>query len=213
MKHPIRTIFIAMVALFVYLTCDALWGVSSKWQINEVLSLWQIGITGLALIAAVIIIKHAVSQFEYGRKKDEEARKGSLSQITYSLKSELELNRRLLAGEYKIWQEGLAILVRPLKTSAFELIAGREDLKYLGTEAFRTVAESYDQIKDFNNVLDSWISRAVFVEEKGHYSSTGILDLSRLTSKQLEEERKRTIEKIDEALKLLQEHDRKDFVL
>ena len=212
MKHPIRTIFIVMVALFVYLTCDAFWGVSSKWQTNEVLSLWQMGITGLALIAAVIMIKHAVSQFEYGRKRDEETRKESLSQIKHSLKSELELNRHsLTGGEYKIWRENRAIGIRPLKTSAFELLAGREDLKYLTPpEALTKIAEAYNQIKDFNSVLNSWIRRALFGEEKGsysfekgRYSLEGTIDLSLPTTKQLDEEKRKTIEKIDEALKLL----------
>lgn len=194
-----------------YLTFDALWGFSSKWQINEVLSLWQFGITGLALIAAVIIIKHAVSQFEYGRKKDEKARTESLSQIRYSLKCELETNLGLLRSEaFKIWYdinatEKIAVLFRPLKISTFELIAGREDLKYLSPEALNRIAEAYDQIKDFNSVLNSWFSRSVLREEPGYYSEKQITptDLSRPTTKQLEEERKRTIEKIDEALKLL----------
>ena len=203
MRNPVRFIFLVALIMFAGLIFDKLWGASSKWPNNEVLSLWQIAITGLGFMAAVIMVFYAANKFIEDKRVEKEARSESLSQITQSLKCELELNRRLLAGEYKIWQEGLAILVRPLKTSAFELIAGREDLKYLGIEAFRTVAEAYDQIKDFNNVLDSWISRVVLGEEKGHYASTGILDLSRLTSKQLEEERKRTIEKIDEALKLL----------
>jgi hypothetical protein len=204
MKNPVRFIFIVALLMFVYLAFDRLWGISSRWPNNEVLSLWQICVTGLGFIAAVIMVAYAANRFIEDKRKEEKARSESLSQITHSLKSELELNRRLLAGEYKIWQEGLAILVRPLKTSSFELIAGREDLKYLGTEAFRAVAEAYDQIKDFNNVLNSWISRAVLGEEKGHYPSTGILDLSRLTSKQLDEELKKTMEKIDEALRLLQ---------
>ena len=194
-----------------YLTCDALWGASSKWQTNEVLSLWQIGITGLALVAAVIMIKHAVSQFEYGRKRDEEARKESLYQLKHSLRSELETNLGLLRSEaFRIWYdinatEKIAILFRPLKTSAFELISGREDLKYLSPEALNRIAEAYDQIKDFNSVLDSWFSRSVLRGEPGYYSEKQITptDLSRPTTKQLDEEKKKTLAKIGDALKLL----------
>lgn len=167
MKNPVRFIFIIALLMFAYLVFDRLWGISSRWPNNEVLSLWQICVTGLGFIAAVIMVAYAANRFIEDKRKEEKARSESLSQITHSLESELVLNRRLLVGEYKIWREGHAIGIRPLKTSAFELLAGREDLKYLEAEVFIAVVEAYDQIKDFNGILDSWFSRTVLRKESG----------------------------------------------
>lgn len=98
----------------------------------------------------------------------------------------------------------IVILVRPLKTSIFELVSGREDLKYLQPpEALGNVAQAYDQIKDFNSILESWLRRGVYEQEKGHYSFHDEVDLSVLTTNHLNEQKRATIDKINEALKVL----------
>lgn len=204
MKNPLPLILFVTVALFIYLIFDNLWGVSNKWATNEVLSLWQVVITALGFIAAVIMVRYAAIQFIEGRRKEEQARNESLSQIRYSLRLELETNLTLLRGnQFKIWSESLGVvfLVRPLKTSAFELLAGREDLKYLKPpEALTKIAEAYDQIKDFNLVLNSWFNlwtpKVLHEEEKGHRFFPD-------TTMQLDKQKKKTAEKIELALKIL----------
>ena len=98
----------------------------------------------------------------------------------------------------------IVILVKPLKTSIFELVAGREDLKYLQPpEALGNIAEAYNQIKDFNSILESWLRRGVYEQEKGHYSFHDEVDLSVLTTEHLKEQKIAAITKINEALKVL----------
>lgn len=181
----------------------------------------QIIISSLATFAAVFLAFRLVVWWD--RRKEDKARKESLSQIKHSLKSELETNLELLRKEkFKVWWrksevESRVILVRPLKLSAFELVAGREDLKYLG-EALSKVACAYDQIQDFNNVLNSWISRALFGEEKGQekvllpFNGEGAIkggireiDLSFPTTEQLNVEKQKTIDKVNEALEALKD--------
>jgi len=178
--------------------------------VPEVLGFPDIAITFLTTLVAVFV--GFTLAVWWDRRKGNEARKESLSQIRSSLKSELETNLRLLQSEqYKIWAQApddeqgrIAILVRPLKTSIFELAAGREDLKYLQPpEALGIIAEAYDQTKDFNNILESWLRRGVYEQEKGHYDFHGEVDLSVLTTKHLSEQKRVAIDKINEALKVL----------
>ena len=212
MRHPLRLILFSIIAVFTYVICDNLWGISNSWQIEQVLSMWQIAITGVGLIAATAAVYFAAVQFRENREQERQARSESLSQIRSSLKSELETNLQLLRSEqYKIWAQApddeqghIAILVRPLKTSIFELVAGREDLKYLQPpDALGIIAEAYDQTKDFNSILESWLRRGVYEQEKGHYSFHGEVDLSVLTTKHLNEQKEDTIAKINKALKVL----------
>lgn len=216
MRHPLRLIFVFAMAVFVYVICDNLWGLSSNWQIEQVLSMWQIAIMGVGLVAATAAVYYAAMQFRQRREQETQARQESLSQLRHSLRSELETNLGMLHSEmFKILHEKghteYTIAVRPLKTSVIELIAGREDLKYFSpAEAMYKVAEAYDQIKDFNILLDIWFSRAALQKERmGYYPSTNIkeeteeMDLSIPTTKQLAEQKKETIAKIKEALKVL----------
>lgn len=212
MRNPLRLIFIFAVAVFVYIIYDNLWGISHGWELNSVLSLWQIAVTAVGLVAATAAVYYAAMQFRQNREQERQARQESLSQIRSSLKSELETNLRLLQrDEFKIWAEApsdekgnVVILIRPLKASAFELVAGREDLKYLQPpEALGSISKAYDQIKDFNGVLESWLRRGVYEEEKGHYTFHGEVDLSVLTTKYLNKQKEETIAKINEALKVL----------
>lgn len=108
MRHPLRLIFIFTVAVFAYVICDNLWGISSSWQIEQVLSMWQIAIMGVGLIAATAAVYFAAIQFRENREQERRARNESLSQIRSSLKAELDANLRLLQSEqYKIWTQVL----------------------------------------------------------------------------------------------------------
>lgn len=208
---------IVAVLLLLALYWIAVLGVPSKWKRSEWLSLLQVLVTGLGFVAAAFAIRYAAHRFEDARQREKEAWEAGLSQIRHSLKSELATNPRLLVSEgYKIWSEpdlatqvSHAIHIRPLKISAFELMIGREDLKYLKPEELDKTIEAYDQIKDFNNMLEAWLRRAVLRQEAGHYSRMAgkVPDLALLTSDHLGEMVETARERIDEALKALSSTD------
>ncbi len=213
MKKPLTFIFIFAIAVVLYVIYDNIWGLSSNWQIVEVLAMWQIAITAIALTTAAAAVYYAAIQLRQNREGERKAREESLLQIRGSLKSELETNLQLLqSDQFRIWAQApedekgnIVILTRPLRTSCFELVAGREDLKYLKPhDTLSSIAGAYNQIKDFNSYLESWLRRGVYELEKGHYSFHGEIDLSVLTTKYLTEQKKVTITAIEEVLKVLQ---------
>lgn len=215
MKNPLVLIYVLMVVVFMYLVYDTGWGITSEWVKSDKLALWQFSITGIAVVVAVATLIYAYRGFERNRTQEKETRNESLSQIIYSLKSELETNLAILQNEeFRIWiddesdeDKRISILTRPLRISAFELLAGREDLKYLSPPtALAIIAEAYNQIKNFNDVLESWISRAfshedVAVRVSPHAMRT--IDVTEHTAKLLDEEKTKTIKKVISALRVL----------
>jgi hypothetical protein len=174
--------------------------------------MWEIAITCVGLVAATIAVYYSAIQLKYNREQEVQDRNESLLQIIDSLKSELEGNLHLLKSEqYRIWAEtpkaangNIVILVKPLKTSTFELISGREDLKFLKPkEALSLISIAYDYIKEFNNILECWLRRGVFQEGKAHYSFQGEVDISVPTTEYLEKHKNDTIIKIEKALTLI----------
>lgn len=142
----------------------------------------------------------------WDRRKEAGARKESLTQIKQSLKAELEVNLDLVTSErFKIWRESLWILTRPLRTATWELVAGREDLKFLDPTVLMKLAEAYNQIRDFNNILNSMWTLGLIEGKKVIYPVAGSVDVGGLIAKQLAEERDKTVDKIKEALKTLGE--------
>jgi hypothetical protein len=204
MNHFQKLILLLLLAIIiVVLICNIIWEIPSKWQFF---------ITFLSFIVAAVSVYLASVQLKENRDQEQKARNESLLQIKESLKTELKRNLQLLNTEqYKIWVESpndkngsIVILINPLKTSTFDLISGREDLKYLNPiEALGIISTAYDYIKDFNNIIELWFKRCIYKEGKVIYPFHDKVDLSPLTSDYLQEYKGNAIQKIEEALKLL----------
>ena len=136
----------------------------------------------------------------WDRKKEAKVRDESVYQIKSSLKSELNTNLEILRiRSYKIWVDGSVINIRPLRIAAWNLIAGREDLKYLPPSYLTKITDAYVSIINFNDHLSLW--KSVVIYGKDRY--IGDIDLMVTLGSFMEEEEKKLIETIEKATDIL----------
>ena len=137
----------------------------------------------------------------WDRKKDRKAKEESLSQLKSSLKSELDKNLVALREDsYRVRLEGRVVDVRFLREATWNLIAGREDLKYLSSVSLTKISDAYVAIIDFNKTLAHW--KSVVLLEKDRFVGKDRYDLLPSVNDELEEEREKAISAVEKAVEI-----------